>query len=248
MLWPTELAQCWLAYGGTGDLCSESRCAMSFDSLAAHYRWMEFVLAGDKLQVCRTAFLGDVHDAKNVLILGEGNGRFLVECRRDLPGSSITCLDASAKMLGLAKHRLESCGLSLKQVEFIHADALQWTPRQGAFDVIVTHFFLDCFSAQQLRRLVANLAEAALPDTEWLLADFCIPRTGPRRYRAQIIHYLMYSFFRVLAKLPARKLTPPDALLRAHHFGLRRRNVSEWGLLHSDRWVRTPQPSSINTG
>ena len=31
--------------------------ARSFDLLAPHYRWMEFVLAGRKLQECRTVFL-----------------------------------------------------------------------------------------------------------------------------------------------------------------------------------------------
>src|SRR5439155_22241467 len=33
---------------------------MSFDTLAPHYRWMEFILAGKKLQRCRTAFLDEI--------------------------------------------------------------------------------------------------------------------------------------------------------------------------------------------
>jgi len=219
---------------------------MSFDALAPNYRWLEFVLAGDKLQTCRTAFLGEVRGSQSVLILGEGIGRFLVECRRSLPAASITCIDASARMLELSKHRLESRGLSLKHTEFIHADALEWIPPRRAFDLIITHFFLDCFTPQQLKRLVVNLADAAMPDAEWLLADFQIPPAGLRRYRAQFIHFLMYAFFRAFARLPARKLTPPDELLRANHFELLRRNLSDWGLLHSDRWVRKVPLASRN--
>src|SRR5712671_6722984 len=55
---------------------------VNFDVLARHYRWMELVLAGEKLQRCRTAFLGEIPAARNILLLGEGHGRCLVECCR----------------------------------------------------------------------------------------------------------------------------------------------------------------------
>src|SRR5215469_5978584 len=84
--------------GGTVGSSFHGGLAMSFDVLAPHYRWMEFVLAGKKLQRCRTAFLSQVADRQNVLLVGEGNGRFLVECRRSLKNARITCVDASARM------------------------------------------------------------------------------------------------------------------------------------------------------
>src|SRR5690349_9347963 len=87
------------ACGGTGGGFFSVGLFMSFDVLAPHYRWMEFVLAGEKLQRCRTAFLDSTGGAKNILILGEGNGRFLLECRRKFPDGQITCVDASARML-----------------------------------------------------------------------------------------------------------------------------------------------------
>ena len=58
---------------------------MSFDRLAPHYRWMEAVLAGGKLQRCRTAFLNEVKDARHALIVGDGNGRFLSALLRANP-------------------------------------------------------------------------------------------------------------------------------------------------------------------
>jgi len=78
---------------------------MSFDQIAPHYRWMEFVLAGRKLQGCRTEFLGRLNDAEKVLIVGEGNGRFLLECRRRLSQAHVTCVDASERMLDLAPRK-----------------------------------------------------------------------------------------------------------------------------------------------
>jgi ubiquinone/menaquinone biosynthesis C-methylase UbiE len=211
---------------------------MSFDALAPHYRWMELVLAGNKLQRCRTRFLREISNANNVLILGEGNGRFLAECRRQLPQARITCVDASTRMLALAQARVQRCGLRLAGIEFIHADALTWTPQGHDYDLIVTHFFLDCFRTEQLKPLVSKLAAAASTHARWLLADFQAPSAGFSRCRAQLILWTMYRFFRVATRLPARELISPDEFLRQSGFTLRERRVSEWGLLHSDLWER----------
>jgi len=215
---------------------------MSFDALASHYRWMECVLAGNKLHRCRTAFLARVDGARSILIFGEGNGRFLAACRQRLPAAHITCADASARMLAIAQARIQHLGLTTGRTDFVHADVLKWAPPAQAFDLIVTHFFLDCFRLDQLDRVVTNLACAAMPQASWLLADFQIPAAGLVRYRAQLIHVLMYAFFRAVANLPARELTPPDKFLKAHDFDLRERKVSEWGLLHTDLWVRKQAP------
>jgi SAM-dependent methyltransferase len=211
---------------------------MSFDALAPHYRWMEFVLAGNKLQRCRTAHLNWVGDAQRVLVLGEGVGRFLVECHRTLPDAQITCLDASARMLDRARKRLEDQTGDLRRVEFIHANALNWEPT-GSYDLIATHFFLDCFHAGQLSQLIAKLSDAAAPECQWLLSDFQLPASGLRRSRAGLILRMMYCFFGFTCELPARRLCPPDPFLEEHGFRLSKRHESEWGLLRSDCWRRS---------
>jgi ubiquinone/menaquinone biosynthesis C-methylase UbiE len=209
---------------------------MSFDLIAPHYRWMEFVLAGRKLQRCRTQFLGQLGGAENILIVGEGNGRFLTECRRSFPQAGITCIDASRPMLALARARLQCGGLTDQGVEFLHADALQWRPPSNAYDLIVTHFFLDCFRAEQLREVIGKLATSARSGACWLLADFQVPRERIARWRARILLWCMYSFFRAITRLPAKELVAPDAFLVQAGFTLEQRRFSEWGLLHSDLW------------
>jgi ubiquinone/menaquinone biosynthesis C-methylase UbiE len=211
---------------------------MSFDSLARHYRWMEFVLAGDKLQRCRTAFLHKTTAAQRVLIVGEGNGRFLAACRQAIPFAFITVADSSRRMLDAARTRLARRVKDSDNVEFVHADARTWMPPNAAYDLIVTHFFLDCFPDNQLERVITNLATAAKPTAAWLLADFQMPADGLQHHRAKAIHALMYAFFRVATKLPARRLISPDSYLRAHGFELKEKRTSEWELLHSDLWQR----------
>jgi hypothetical protein len=86
--------------------------------------------------------------------------------------------------------------------------------------------------------LAANFAAAAKPQAVWLLADFNVPATGVFRYRAKLIHLMMYTFFRATSRVPARALAPPDEVLLSHGFRLKGRIITEWGLLHSDRWLR----------
>jgi ubiquinone/menaquinone biosynthesis C-methylase UbiE len=230
----------WQAPGGGGAslIVSLERDPMSFDRLAPHYGWMETLLAARKLQRCRTAFLSRTLEARNVLILGEGNGRFLAECRQRLKSARITCIDASSGMLDQSRKRLSRLGLSVDRVDFMRADVLQWAAPQRVFDLIVTHFFLDCFRADQLPRLVSVLAEAARPGAAWLIADFQVPDAGFGRWRALLIHRVMYVFFRWAAALPARRLTSPDPFFRSCGFVLRERQISDWGLLRSDFWER----------
>jgi ubiquinone/menaquinone biosynthesis C-methylase UbiE len=209
---------------------------MSFDVIAPHYRWMEFVSAGDKLQRCRTTFLTRIPPVKKILILGEGNGRFLLECRRQFPNATITVVDASGRMIDLARRRLVRGGVNYDRIEFIRADALTWIPPVHTLDLIVTHFFLDCFRPEQLEILIPKLSRAATPGAHWLLADFQAAPTGWRRQRSRAILWLMYRFFIVATRLPASALTPPDALLERHGFTLRAREIFDWELLHSDWW------------
>jgi spermidine synthase len=212
---------------------------MSFDRLAPHYRWMEFLLAGEILQRCRTTFLDEIPHARRVLLLGEGNGRFLPACRTRFPGARIDCVDASAAMIVQARRRLQRQGILHSRVTFIRADALTWAPAPGEpYDLIVTNFFLDCFRAEQLERIVPAVGQRAATAANWLVADFQSAAAGLYRLRSEVILAIMYWFFRIATRLSARRLTPPDPFLRQAGFTLHRRVQSEWALLHSDWWQR----------
>lgn len=187
---------------------------------------------------CRTAFLGQIQKPKNILLLGEGHGRSLVEFRRRFADAQITCVDASAGMLAQSRQQLTRSNLEANHVEFINADALNWVPAPHHYDLVVTNFFLDCFRSDQLKAIISKVAASATPDASWLLADFQIPDEGLRLIRSRLILWMLYSFFRATTRLPAHKLTKPDSLLEEAGYTLHRRVESEWGLLHSDWWRR----------
>jgi SAM-dependent methyltransferase len=214
----------------------------NFDFLAPHYYWLECLLAGRALQRCRTAFIDETRSSRSALILGEGNGRFLCEFLKSNHQAVVVCVDASAAMLDLAKQRMVRHGLTAERVRLVQADVLSLCKRElvpANFDLIVTHFFLDCFPREQLSSLISRIAALASPDALWLLADFRVPAAGFRRARARFILRLAYAFFRVVTRLPADRLTPPDDFLKANGFQLAARRLYSAGLLHSDLWRRT---------
>ncbi len=209
---------------------------MNFDRIAPFYQLIESVTAGSSVQKCRTALLPHLDTAHSVLLLGEGNGRFLVALREHFPDLKITVVESSGKMLQLLRRRLAKKSLSEENLTLIQADIRDWNVPTGAFDAIVTNFFLDCFRPIELQTLIHKLAQGIKPNGVWLVSDFGKPPQLLRGLRAEIILKLMYGFFRRTARLDARRLTSPDEHLEDAGFHLREREVRDWGLLHADVW------------
>jgi SAM-dependent methyltransferase len=193
---------------------------MSFDALAPYYGWMESIVAGGKMHRCRMAFLDQIPRPKSILLLGEGHGRGLVECCRRFADVQITCVDASERMLALARRQLARHHLNASRVVFTHADILNWLPSSKTYD------------------LIARIVDLSASDANWLIVDFQIPPSGWRCIRSRLIIWMLYVFFRMTTRLAARELTKPDSLLEKAGFTLRRRIESEWALLHSEWWQK----------
>lgn len=208
---------------------------MRFDRLAAHYRWLEAVTAGSLLQRARTTWLDAVPHRARVLSVGEGHGRFAAAVATRRPDLELTCLEASAGMLQVGQRRDRRAG---GHATWLHVDAETWTPTPRSFDAIATHFFLDCFPPDRLAACISRLAEAATSDALWLHTDFAVPATGLPRWRARTMHACMYAAFRLAVDLPAKRLTPPDDLLRRQGFTRDGRVEFSLGLVQSDLWRR----------
>ena len=194
---------------------------------------METLSAGAKLQRCRTAFLDDIPVPERVLLAGEGHGRFLPECARRFPDAEIVVVDSSSLMLEISKRTVKT-----GRVKFVHADMLDWQAPDAAFDLVVTHFFLDCFTKEELATVIGNISRAATARADWLVADFEIPSSGPARLRARTILTLLYRFFRTTSGLRASRLIPPDEFLKIAGFSRKGRRTFDWGLLKSELWTR----------
>jgi SAM-dependent methyltransferase len=208
---------------------------VNFNWLAPHYRWMESVLAGGLLQRCRLAWLDEVCACSRVLLVGEGPGRFLECAVERVPEARFVCVDSSPAMLARAADAVGGCS----RVEFVHAMLPDWrAAADGTFDLVVTPFFLDCFSEETLEQVVAVLGGAATDDARWLLTDFQVPEGGFGRWRARVLLWMAYRFFRVATGISARSLVPPDAALGRQGFERMRWRTASLGLIRCELWSR----------
>ena len=219
---------------------------MQFDRIAPYFDWMERLCACGLMQRCRTAHIQQTKNCRHALLAGEGHGRFLEALLVANPNIHVTSVEWSQKMIDYSRRRLARRGLDLSRVTFQHADLLDCELSKAQFDLIVTHFFLDCLNPAQIKRVVRLMAEHSASDAIWLLADFRIPEeAGWRRWRAMGIVASLYLFFRLTLNLPARGLTPPDNFLKLHGFRLHDRKLMSCGLMHSDFW-QCPANDSLN--
>lgn len=213
---------------------------MSFDALAPWYRTLEWIAFGDDLQRCRAACLDEITAPRRALIVGEGNGRFLCELLSLHPGVEVDCVDASQRMLQLARKRVErELPGRTECVRFLHQDITSWSPPEHRYDLVVTHFVLDCFPEAALTGIIRKLARAATGNSTWLFADFRVPRHGMARLRARGWLATMYLFFRVTARIPASELVDPTPSLRVEGFELARQHIFRRGMLKSEVWRNT---------
>ncbi len=210
----------------------------SFDPIAPFYRAIEGIFAAGFLQRSRLAFLDEIPKPVNALFVGEGNGRCLAEFVKAHPHAHFTCLDSSLAMLKLAGKRVAK--LQTGSVDFIHSDLLTWRTNQK-FDLIVTHYFLDCFDADGLGKVIPHLAAVAAPGAHWLIADFHQPATGWRKGFAAFLLAALYRFFGLTTGLATRQLVAPDPFLLQSGFKKIRRRSFACGLIHGVLWENSAE-------
>jgi len=200
---------------------------MNCDSIARWYRWMEYAAFGNTLQQRRTAFLADVADARRALVLGDGDGRFLSRLVEQSALAQIDYVDLSRRMLELAQARAGT-----GRVTYHQADALEIALPERGYDLIVTHFFLDCFDESTVEALVDRVAVAACPHARWLVSEF------RRTWWSRPLLASLYFFFRITTGLKTRCLIDHRPVLMRHGFRMVRGESAWRGLLSSELWVR----------
>lgn len=197
---------------------------MSFDALAPVYRGLETLVFGNALQRARTEFLPELASCRNVLVVGEGNGRFVHSLAVTNPHIRITCVEQSAEMIRLARCKAD--------VEFVHSK-IENARLERSYDVIVTNFFLDCFTESELPQIVQKLAADAQSSAIWLVAEFTPAKRG------KLLVWLMYRFFRVTTRISASRLPNYAPLLEQHGFRCEQRRFFYAGIVSAELWRRS---------
>lgn len=219
----------------------------NFDSLARLYRWMEYFSFGLILERCRFYFLADCAHARRALVLGDGDGRFTARLLAANRIVQVDAVDSSAAMLRELERRaaqaVDDAGIRLRTIQ---ADLRSFTPDRGDYDLIVSHFFLDCLIYGELEEMVARIVPHLAPEAIWLNSEFSIPEQGWRRIIARSLIRSLYFAFDKMTHLHVQQI--PDYPQALERIGFRRQCQAQFpgGLLVAEIWMR--QASMHSTG
>jgi ubiquinone/menaquinone biosynthesis C-methylase UbiE len=193
---------------------------LNCDRIARWYRWLEYIAFGGALRRRREAFLFELGNPQKVLVLGDGDGRFLQVFCALYPEARVDGVDSSERMMELARGRLGD------RVTFHLADARELAFEEN-YDLAVAHFFFDCFKAEELCLLMSRIRAKG-----WLVSEF--RRT---RWSYPIVRGL-YFFFRVATGLRVTSLPEHREVLSGLGYRMCEEESSLGGLVVSELWVR----------
>ena len=212
----------------------------NFNRIARLYCWMEFFSFGPWLALTRRAFLPGLIHTRHALVLGDGDGRFTARLLRENKSIRIDAVDASAAMLDALLRRAEP---HAGRVQVHLADIRNWQPPAPVvappYDLIATHFFLDCLTTREILTLAGKLRSSCTGSALWVVSEFAVPPSWAGRMIARPLLATLYLSFGLLTGLAVRTLPNHQAALQGAGFTLLERRSRLGGLLIAELWAST---------
>jgi ubiquinone/menaquinone biosynthesis C-methylase UbiE len=209
------------------------------DRLAPYYHLLETIAFGPTFQNARCAFLPEVASARHALLCGDGDGRFLARLLQTNPQVTVDFVDLSARMIQLAQQRAAALGPThLERVQFFRQDVTEFVPpSSGTYDLVATHFFLDCFAQEEISQIVSRIVRWAAPQAKWLVSDVRhAPNCTISRIWTSAAIRALYAVFNRTTGLDLTQLPRYTEALTATGCKLQQEKITVGGLLYSSLW------------
>jgi hypothetical protein len=220
-----------------------SPASSNFDRVAPIYRWLEYLTFGCHLEMCREWSLPQLAHSRRALVLGDGDGRFLSALLEVNPNLCADVVDASGAMLSELRDR-NPAAIAEGRVRTYHANALIFLPPESDYDLVITHFFLDCFHTSEVAGIVSRVRLHLAPNALWVASDFVIPPKGFASLVARGVVSALYLGFRLLAGLRVRELPDHASVFSMAGFRMSERKTWLGGLIASELWRLETQPGA----
>jgi hypothetical protein len=110
-------------------------------------------------------------------------------------------------------------------------------PRHS-YDLIATHFFLDCFNTAEAGAIVHRIADWAAPRARWIVSEFAQPETSLGQIWTGAVIRSLYAAFRVTTGLRTIRLPDYRPALASVGFERKKQIHACGGLLVSELWER----------
>lgn len=185
--------------------CKTLKNQNNFNTIAPLYDGLSNLVFGSKIRKAQVNSLSFILPGSKVLITGGGTGWILDELAKIFPsGLDITYLDKSPKMIELSKKR----NMASNKITFMCSDVEDTNLNQQEYDVILTPFFLDCFSQATAETVCIKLDTCLKNGGMWIYDDFHL---SPQSKSGQkILVKTMYVFFKLFSKIQADRLPDLD--------------------------------------
>lgn len=207
---------------------------MNFNLVSPIYEASARLVFGNEHRRAEAFFLPDVPMGSRVLLVGGGAGHLLHALILTRNPAAVAFVEPSSAMRRRAAKRVENEPGAARVAFLKKSGELTGQP---PFDVLVTPFVLDLFTDAQLQgEFLPPILAALTPNARWLFTDFVRPQS---RGQALLIR-VMYTFFRLLAGIPARRLPEYAAHFQRTRF---RKTVTQFffgGLIESAVLERIP--------
>lgn len=196
---------------------------------------MERFTFGHALWRCRCRFLDQMGDARHALLIGDGDGRFAAALLAANTAVQVDAVDASGAMLAVLQ---KNAGRHAERVRTHVADIRRWEPSRADYDLVVTHFSLDCLTTEEIADVAVRVRGCLTPSARWVVSEFAVPASWFGVLVARPLIFGLYVSFGVLTGLRMLRLPDYRRALASAGFVLDRGEGSLCGLLVSEVWSR----------
>jgi len=180
---------------------------MNFNFIAPYYDWIARIIFGPSIVASQINHFGLIRPGAKVLIIGGGTGWILKHLPTDC--EKVVYVEPSRKMIGRAAREYVRFPLYLLE------DYYENITIDEKYDAIIANYFLDMFNKNELDQ-IADKMKRSLSESGLLFATDFTNMVG-LWHRSMLI--VMYTFFRIVAGIPNRKLCNWQQILTSN--GLR---------------------------
>jgi hypothetical protein len=153
-----------------------------------------------------------------------------------LKPSSLLAFCGTTEVVPFQNPLLPFCGTT-EVVPFQNALDESSSSQLPVYDLVVTHFFLDCLSTDEVLALARRVRPVLSPGALWVVSEFAVPKGWFGRVVAGPTVHGLYLAFGFLTGLRQRKLPDYAPALSAAGFTRMERRPRLGGLLVSELWA-----------
>ncbi len=202
---------------------------MQFNFISQYYDLLNRLVFGTRLDKAKVSLFNHITEGNKVLFIGGGTGLSLLRLLSKNQNLAIDFVDSSSQMISIAKRRVKENGT----VEFHITDIKQFDG--SSYDVIITEFFFDLFTKDNISKLIELLSQKLTKNGVWIDTDFRKPSTLKNRATLK----LMYLFFKITAKLKTNILVNTQPFFETNGFKIDKELKFNSGFISSQLIVAT---------